>query len=62
MNEVVKSLISQIDSLVAENAAITKSGGFFTAKQFDNERKAHKMIMQLRFDYNYIWKFPSKRK
>ena len=47
----IKNIIAEIKSLTAANAAITKSGKFFTAEQFANEKKAWALKMNLRFNH-----------
>lgn len=47
----IKNIINEINSLTSRNAQITKSGGFFTEEQIQNEKKSWALKMTLRFDY-----------
>ena len=51
MNAEVKNIIAEIKKLTSVNAAITKSGKFFTQEQIDNEKKSWALKMKLRFDH-----------
>ena len=51
MTNEIQNIIAEIKTLTARNAEITKAGGFFTQEQIDNEKKAWKMKMTLRFDH-----------
>jgi hypothetical protein len=51
MTNEIKNIIAEIKTLTARNAEITKAGGFFTQEQIENEKKAWKMKMTLRFDH-----------
>ena len=51
MNNEIKNIIAEINSLTATNAAITKAGGFFTAEQVANEKKSWALKMNLRFNH-----------
>ena len=50
-NNEIKNIIAEINSLTAANAAITKSGKFFTAEQVANEKKSWALKMNLRFNH-----------
>ena len=51
MSSEVKNIISEINSLTAANAAITKAGKFFTEEQVANEKKSWALKMNLRFNH-----------
>lgn len=51
MTNEIQNIIAEIKALTARNAEITKAGGFFTQEQIDNEKKAWKLKMTLRFDH-----------
>ena len=51
MSGEVKDIISEINSLTAANAAITKAGKFFTKEQVANEKKSWALKMNLRFNH-----------
>lgn len=51
MTSEVQNIIAEIKTLTSRNAEITKAGGFFTQEQIENEQKAHKLKMILRFDH-----------
>jgi hypothetical protein len=51
MTTEIKNIIAEIKTLTACNAEITKAGGFFTQEQIDNEKKAWKLKMNLRFNH-----------
>jgi hypothetical protein len=48
-----QNLVSQIRTLLARNAEITRAGGFFTAEQIQNECKANIARQTLRFDHGW---------
>jgi len=51
MTTEIKNIIAEIKSLTAANAAISKAGGFFTAEQIANGKKAWALKSILRFDH-----------
>lgn len=50
--EAQKAMISEVKGLRESNRRITESGGFFTAQQVANEKRAWPIICALRFDHN----------
>lgn len=51
MTTEIQNIVAEIKLLAARNAEITKAGGFFTQEQIENEQKAWKLKMTLRFDH-----------
>lgn len=48
----IQDIVSEIKSLNAKNAELSKAGHWFSAEQRENGKRSWELMLKLRFDHN----------